>query len=80
MTILVDTSVWSVALRRDHDVNEPEVEALKDALPGDELVVTTGVLYRSGQPELRVTKRDTAARQAASSAITAVAVFEIGIW
>lgn len=32
MTILVYTSVWSLALRRDVEAKEPEVLALKDAL------------------------------------------------
>ena len=46
MTILVDTSVWSLALRRDAEANEPEVQALKDALLGDEVVVTTGLVLQ----------------------------------
>lgn len=46
MTILVDTSVWSLALRRDAETSEPEVLALKDALLGDEVVVTTGLVLQ----------------------------------
>ena len=46
MTILVDTSVWSLALRRDGDQSAPEVQALKDALLGDDLVVTTGLVLQ----------------------------------
>ena len=46
MTILVDTSVWSLALRRDAEATEPEVLALKDALQGDEVVVTTGLVLQ----------------------------------
>lgn len=46
MTILVDTSVWSLALRRDAEATEPEVQALKDALQGDEVVVTTGLVLQ----------------------------------
>ena len=42
MTLLVDTSVWSLALRRDAEAAEPEVQHLKDALFGSEVVVTTG--------------------------------------
>jgi len=42
MILLVDTSVGSLALRRDSVGTEPEVEALKDALAGADLVVTTG--------------------------------------
>ena len=32
MSVLVDTSVWSLALRRDKAANEPEVEALRGAV------------------------------------------------
>ena len=46
MTILVDTSVWSLALRRDAEANEPEVQVLKDSLLGDEVVVTTGLVLQ----------------------------------
>ena len=46
MTLLVDTSVWSLALRRDAGSSEPEVEQLKDALLGADLVVTTGLVLQ----------------------------------
>ena len=46
MTILVDTSVWSLALRRDGEQGAPEVQALKDALLGGDLVVTTGLILQ----------------------------------
>ena len=46
MTLLVDTSVWSLALRRDVEANEPEVHALKEALFGSDLVVTTGLVLQ----------------------------------
>lgn len=46
MTILVDTSVWSLALRRDAEASEPEVLALKHALLGSEVVVTTGLVLQ----------------------------------
>ena len=46
MTILVDTSVWSLALRRDAEASEPEVQILKHALLGDEVVVTTGLVLQ----------------------------------
>ena len=46
MTLLVDTSVWSLALRRDASALEPEVHALKDALLGSEIVVTTGLVLQ----------------------------------
>lgn len=46
MTLLVDTSVWSLALRRDAQAGEPEVQALKDALFGADVVVTTGLVLQ----------------------------------
>ena len=42
MTLLVDTSVWSLALRRDGTVEAKEVIALRGALEGADSVVTTG--------------------------------------
>lgn len=46
MTLLVDTSVWSLALRRDDAVLEPAVDFLQKALRGAELVVTTGLILQ----------------------------------
>jgi hypothetical protein len=46
MTLLVDTSVWSLALRRDAPAGEPQVAALTDALLGAEIVVTTGLILQ----------------------------------
>lgn len=46
MTLLVDTSVWSLALRRDSASSEPEVEALRNALEGGDFVVTTGLVLQ----------------------------------
>ena len=46
MTLLVDTSVWSLALRRDASVADPEVQELKDALLGADIVVTTGLVLQ----------------------------------
>lgn len=46
MTLLVDTSVWSLALRRDATSSEPEVQQLKDALLGADVVVTTGLVLQ----------------------------------
>ena len=46
MTLLVDTSVWSLALRRDHEVIEPEVHHLRDALLGSDIVITTGLILQ----------------------------------
>jgi predicted nucleic acid-binding protein len=38
--------VWSLALRRDAAANEPEVQALADALAGADVVVTTGLVLQ----------------------------------
>ena len=46
MTLLVDTSVWSLALRRDVQSMEPEVRHLKNALFGSEMIVTTGLILQ----------------------------------
>lgn len=46
MTLLVDTSVWSLALRRDAEASEPEVRHLKEALLGADVVVTTGLVLQ----------------------------------
>ncbi len=46
MTLLVDTSVWSLALRRDGSVDAPEVRHLQDALAGADVVVITGLILQ----------------------------------
>jgi predicted nucleic acid-binding protein len=46
VSLLVDTSVWSLALRRDSPSDMPEVRALRDALGGGEIVATTGVILQ----------------------------------
>lgn len=46
MTLLVDTSVWSLALRRDLEGTAPQVGALRAALEGEEIVVTTGLVLQ----------------------------------
>src|SRR5262249_515789 len=45
-TLLVDTSVWSLALRRDVPAIEPEVDALRVALAGSDVIVTTGLILQ----------------------------------
>jgi predicted nucleic acid-binding protein len=42
----VDTSVWSLAFRRDAADSEPEVDALRRALEGGETVVSTGLVLQ----------------------------------
>jgi predicted nucleic acid-binding protein len=45
VNILVDTSVWSLALRRDSPINSPAVLRLKTALQ-EESVFTTGLILQ----------------------------------
>lgn len=44
MTLLVDTSVWSLAFRRDTPPDIPEVAELAAALGGAQDVVATGII------------------------------------
>lgn len=46
MSLLVDTSVWSLALRRDAEQVAPEIGALRDALLGSDQVFTTGLILQ----------------------------------
>ena len=46
MSLLVDTSVWSLALRRDVQQSAPEVTALNHALLGADQVFTTGLILQ----------------------------------
>ena len=46
MTLFVDTCVWSLAFRRDEISAAPEVRALRDAIDGGEIIVTTGVILQ----------------------------------
>lgn len=46
MTLLVDTSVWSLAFRRDAPARSAEVEALRAALSNGEALVTTGLVLQ----------------------------------
>ena len=46
MTLLVDTSVWSLAFRRGQPPTSPQVTELYDALAGEEIVVTTGIVLQ----------------------------------
>ena len=43
---MVDTSVWSLALRRDVEQSAPEVVALRHALLGGDQVFTTGLVLQ----------------------------------
>ena len=46
MSLFVDTSVWSLAFRRDAPSSIPEVHALRDALEGGDTVLTTGLILQ----------------------------------
>lgn len=46
MTVLVDTSVWSLALRRDMPPAVAEIDELRRLLAGNELVVSTGIILQ----------------------------------
>jgi predicted nucleic acid-binding protein len=46
MALLIDTSIWSLALRRDGSVESREVIALREALDGADSVVTTGLVLQ----------------------------------
>lgn len=46
MTLLVDTSVWSLALRRDAVSESPEVLALQRALSVGDMILTTGLILQ----------------------------------
>jgi predicted nucleic acid-binding protein len=72
VTLLVDTSVWSLALRRDAPPDLPETRALRSALTGDDLVVTTGVVL---QELLQGAVRDTS-RQLITERFRAIALVQ----
>ncbi|MBM3676839.1 MAG: PIN domain-containing protein [Actinobacteria bacterium] len=46
MSVLVDTSVWSLAFRRDASEAAPEAAVLRRLLEGRDLVVTTGLVLQ----------------------------------
>lgn len=46
MNLFVDTSVWSLALRREGPFSAPEVSRLREALGSGEPVFTTGLVLQ----------------------------------
>ena len=46
MNLFVDTSVWSLALRRDETSDQPIVRRLREALDGGDGVFTTGLVLQ----------------------------------
>lgn len=72
MGLLVDTSVWSLALRRDAPPATPEVDALREALTRGDDVATTGMIVL----ELLRWAAPRAAREAISRAFENLAFLE----
>jgi hypothetical protein len=46
LSLFVDTSVWSLALRRDSPSSAPEIDELARALRSGETIVTTGIVLQ----------------------------------
>jgi predicted nucleic acid-binding protein len=46
VNLFVDTSVWSLALRRDFAGHAPEVERLRQAIEAGEAILTTGLVLQ----------------------------------
>jgi predicted nucleic acid-binding protein len=46
LSLFVDTSVWTLALRRDEPAPNSQVTALKQAIQNGELIVTTGLVLQ----------------------------------
>ncbi|MEO8811186.1 MAG: PIN domain-containing protein [Rhodanobacter sp.] len=46
MTLLVDTSVWLLAFRRDANQDEPEVAILRQALERGDAIIGTGLILQ----------------------------------
>ena len=46
MSLFVDTSVWSLAFRRDVPSSAPEVEVLVRAIKGDDMLLATGLILQ----------------------------------
>ena len=46
MSVLVDTSVWSLAFRRDFPPATPELDELRRLLVGGDVVITTGFVLQ----------------------------------
>jgi predicted nucleic acid-binding protein len=46
LSLFVDTSVWSLALRRDAPASSPEVRALVRAIESGETLLTTGLVLQ----------------------------------
>ena len=67
MSLFVDTSVWSLALRRNSPLAVPEVERLRNALDRGEAIHTAGIVlqellqgYRGPRAKVEIVERFTA--------------------
>ena len=67
MNLFVDTSVWSLALRRDRPQERPEVERLARALEDGEGVFTTGLVLQELPPSCETPAAAGASRSAPST-------------
>ena len=74
MSLLVDTSVWSLALRRDAELHVLEVVALREALLGTDQVFSTGLVLQ----ELLQGFAGPKARESILERFTALAFIEPG--
>ena len=74
MSLLVDTSVWSLALRRDAELHVLEVVALRNALLGTDQVFSTGLVLQ----ELLQGFAGPKARESILERFTALAFIEPG--
>lgn len=60
MNLFVDTSVWSLALRRDQPGDAPAVRLLVHALMDGETIVTTGIVlqgFSGAKAQAQIVKR-----------------------
>lgn len=62
--LFVDTSVWSLALRRDALPDDPQIQRLRSALGGGEALQTTGIVlqellqgYRGARARAQIVER-----------------------
>ena len=56
MSLFVDTSAWSLALRRDTQSDHPAVAILRSALLGGDTIVITGIYVRRANTEFDALK------------------------
>jgi predicted nucleic acid-binding protein len=86
---MVDTSVWSLAFRRDGEQRAPQVAALRAALDGADSIVITGIILQellqgftgpscgNGRP-VSSHGADTASNHRSKATLTAVVQRDLG--